>query len=103
MTKTLKKPPKFKSEAAERKFWDTHDTTLYFDAAKTLRATLIYFLKSLKRFRCRGILPRKQRVNKKKRSNPAQDVYVLTPDEITSEFEGVSCGFSRNAYLGSSK
>ena len=39
MTKTLKKPPKFKSEAAEREFWATHDTTPYFDAAKTFRAT----------------------------------------------------------------
>ena len=39
MTKMLKKPPKFKSEAAEREFWAQHDTTPYFDAAKTLRAT----------------------------------------------------------------
>jgi predicted DNA binding CopG/RHH family protein len=35
MNKPLKKIPKFRSEAAERKFWATHDTTDYFDAAKT--------------------------------------------------------------------
>lgn len=39
MTTTLKKPPRFKNEAAEREFWATHDTTPYFDSAKTLRAT----------------------------------------------------------------
>ncbi|MGH8598057.1 MAG: BrnA antitoxin family protein [Gammaproteobacteria bacterium] len=39
MTKKLKKPPQFKSEAAEREFWATHDTTAYFDSAKTIRAT----------------------------------------------------------------
>ena len=26
--------PKFRSEAAERKFWETHDTTPYFDWSK---------------------------------------------------------------------
>lgn len=35
MNKPLKKIPKFRSEAAERRFWATHDTTEYFDAAKT--------------------------------------------------------------------
>ncbi len=31
MNKRLKKIPTFKSEAEERKFWDTHDTIDYFD------------------------------------------------------------------------
>jgi hypothetical protein len=31
MTKRLKPVPKLRSETAERKFWDKHDTTLYLD------------------------------------------------------------------------
>ena len=38
MNKKLKRVPAFKSEAAERRFWQTHDTTDYFDAAKSVRA-----------------------------------------------------------------
>ena len=38
MSKKLKQIPKFKSEAEERKFWETHDTTEYFDDAKMVRA-----------------------------------------------------------------
>jgi predicted DNA binding CopG/RHH family protein len=38
MTKKLKRTPRFKSEAAERRFWRTHDTTEYFDPAKSVRA-----------------------------------------------------------------
>ena len=37
MRKTLKRIPAFKSEAAERRFWQTHDTTGYFDEAKSTR------------------------------------------------------------------
>ena len=37
MSKKLKAIPKFKSEAEERRFWETHDTTEYFDSAKTAR------------------------------------------------------------------
>lgn len=36
MTKKLKKRPRFASEAEEREFWATHDTTPYFDAATTV-------------------------------------------------------------------
>ena len=38
MSKNLKASPKFKSEAEERRFWDTHDTTEYFDSTKMVRA-----------------------------------------------------------------
>jgi len=31
MAKSLKPVPKFRSEAAERRFWETHDTTTYMD------------------------------------------------------------------------
>ncbi len=38
MSKKLKVIPKFKSEAEERRFWETHDTTEYFDSIKMVRA-----------------------------------------------------------------
>jgi len=38
MEKKLKAIPKFKSEAEERRFWETHDTTGYFDSTKMVRA-----------------------------------------------------------------
>ena len=31
MSKKIKPIPKFKNEDEERNFWDTHDTTEYFD------------------------------------------------------------------------
>ncbi|MBI5193624.1 MAG: BrnA antitoxin family protein [Nitrospirae bacterium] len=39
MTKKLKPVPKFRSEAEERKFWETHDSTEYFDWSKSVTAT----------------------------------------------------------------
>jgi predicted DNA binding CopG/RHH family protein len=38
MKTKLKRAPKFKSEAEEREFWETHDTTEYFDSSKMVRA-----------------------------------------------------------------
>lgn len=32
----IKKIPQFKSEAIERRFWQTHDTTEYFDVTRPL-------------------------------------------------------------------
>ena len=40
MSKQLKKIPKFKNEDAERKFWDTHDTTDYIDWSKAVQIKL---------------------------------------------------------------
>jgi predicted DNA binding CopG/RHH family protein len=37
MNNRLKRVPAFKSEAAERRFWQTHGATGYFDAAKSAR------------------------------------------------------------------
>lgn len=37
---TPKSVPKFRSEAAERKFWETHDSTDYVDWSKAERAQL---------------------------------------------------------------
>lgn len=34
MKRTFKKIPKFKSENAEARFWDTHDSTEYIDWSK---------------------------------------------------------------------
>jgi hypothetical protein len=36
-TKVLKKIPKFKNEDEERDFWDTHDSSDYFDWSKAKR------------------------------------------------------------------
>lgn len=36
MSKQLKRMPAFGSEVEERKFWQTHDTTEYFDASKSI-------------------------------------------------------------------
>ncbi len=40
MKKKLKPVPKFRSEAEERRFWETHDTTDYVDWSKARRAQL---------------------------------------------------------------
>jgi len=38
MNKKLKTVPKFRTEAAERAFWESHDTADYFDLSKAQRA-----------------------------------------------------------------
>ncbi len=40
MSKPAKKLPKFASEAEERAFWETHDSTDYVDWSKAQRAVL---------------------------------------------------------------
>lgn len=40
MKKQLKPIPKFKNEEEEANFWDTHDTTDYFDWSKALKGPL---------------------------------------------------------------
>jgi predicted DNA binding CopG/RHH family protein len=40
MKKRLKAVPKFKKEQDEREFWHTHDTTDYFDFAKSNRVEI---------------------------------------------------------------
>lgn len=37
MPKKLKRVPKFANEAAERAFWESHDTADYFDLSKARR------------------------------------------------------------------
>ncbi len=37
--KRLKKIPKFSSEDQERRFWQTHDTTDYFDYSKAVKVS----------------------------------------------------------------
>lgn len=37
MSSKLKSIPKFKSEEEERRFWETHDTTEFFDSTKMVR------------------------------------------------------------------
>jgi predicted DNA binding CopG/RHH family protein len=38
MAKALKPAPKFRSEAEERKFWETHDSTAYLDWSRAMPA-----------------------------------------------------------------
>ncbi|MGN2390862.1 type II toxin-antitoxin system BrnA family antitoxin [Pelomicrobium sp. G1] len=38
MKRKLKAQPRFRSEAAERKFWESHDSTEYVDWSKAERA-----------------------------------------------------------------
>ncbi len=40
MSRRLKPIPHFRSEAEERKFWETHDSTEYVDWSKARRARL---------------------------------------------------------------
>jgi predicted DNA binding CopG/RHH family protein len=40
MNKKFKTVPQFRSEAEERKFWQTHDTAEYFDLSKAQRVRL---------------------------------------------------------------
>jgi predicted DNA binding CopG/RHH family protein len=40
MKKRIKTTPKFKREAEEREFWNTHDTTEYFDFSKANRIAI---------------------------------------------------------------
>jgi len=40
MSRKLKPVPSFRTEAAERKFWLTHDTTDYFDQSKSARVVM---------------------------------------------------------------
>jgi len=40
MNKKLKTVPKFRSEAEERAFWESHDTADYFDLSKAQRVRL---------------------------------------------------------------
>lgn len=46
--KPKKRIPKFRSEAEERRFWATHDSTEYLDWSKAKRVTLRGFLKGMK-------------------------------------------------------
>lgn len=39
MPKKYKSVPRFKNEAEERKFWETHDTSDYFDLSKAQRVS----------------------------------------------------------------
>ena len=40
MNKAVRPVPRFKKEQDERKFWNTHDTTEYFDFARSNRVEI---------------------------------------------------------------
>jgi len=46
--KNLKKTPPFKSEHEEREFWETHDTTEFFDISKAKKVVFPNLKKTTK-------------------------------------------------------
>jgi predicted DNA binding CopG/RHH family protein len=48
MIKTGKQVPKFQSEAQERDFWSSHDSTAYIDWKKAKRVTLSHLKPSVR-------------------------------------------------------
>ena len=47
--KTTKTIPTFKNESEEKAFWDTHDTTEYFDTSKVKKVRFPNLKKTTKR------------------------------------------------------
>ena len=72
----LKKIPEFKSEAEERKFWESHDSADYVDWGKAEKATLANLKPSTKTISLRlpeGLLER-IKVEANKRDMPYQSL-----------------------------
>jgi predicted DNA binding CopG/RHH family protein len=73
---TLKKKPKFKNEADERKFWESHDSTEYVDWGKAEKATFASLKPSTKTISLRlpeGLLDR-IKIEANKRDMPYQSL-----------------------------
>lgn len=83
MSKKLKTVPKFKSEAEERKFWETHDTTDYFDWSKAEKARFPNLKLSTQSISIRlpvGLLER-IKIEANKRDVPYQSLIKVWLDE----------------------
>lgn len=77
--------PKFRSEAAERKFWETHDSTGYVDWSKAERARLPNLKPSTQTISLRiplGLLER-IKVEANKRDVPYQSLIKIWLSEKT--------------------
>lgn len=77
--------PKFRSEAAERKFWETHDSTEYVDWSKAERARLPNLKPSTQTISLRiplGLLER-IKVEANKRDVPYQSLIKIWLTEKT--------------------
>lgn len=83
MIKKLKTVPKFKSEAEERKFWETHDTTDYLDWSKAEKARFPNLKLSTQSISIRlpiGLLER-IKIEANKRDVPYQSLIKVWLDE----------------------
>jgi predicted DNA binding CopG/RHH family protein len=83
MPKTLKKVPRFHTEAEERAFWESHDTADYFDLSKARRVTFPNLKLSTKAISLRlpeGTLDR-IKVAANKRDMPYQSLIKYWLDE----------------------
>ncbi len=82
---TIKRVPKFRSEAAERKFWETHDSTGYVDWSMAERARLPNLKPSTQTISLRiplGLLER-IKVEANKRDVPYQSLIKIWLTEKT--------------------
>lgn len=90
MKKTLKKIPHFKSEAAERRFWQTHDSTQYIDWSKAQSVSFPNLKPSVKTISLR--LPESTLANLRaianKKDIPYQSlIKVMLTEKIKSEMK----------------
>ncbi len=94
MKKTIiktKKIPKFKSENAERAFWEKHDVIDYFDTSKVIRGALTSLKPSTKTISLRLPLGLLERIKMMANSNdvPYQSLMkMLLADAVRREMNG---------------
>lgn len=87
MKKSLKKIPSFKSESAERVFWDTHDSTEYVDWRKAKRVRFPNLTPSTETISLRlpQMMLEKIKVMAQKRDVPYQSFIKVMLDRTISE------------------
>ncbi|HEX7531683.1 MAG TPA: BrnA antitoxin family protein [Methyloceanibacter sp.] len=88
MKKKLKQVPRFRTEAEERAFWESHDTADYFDLSKAVRVqfpNLKFSTKSISLRLPQGLLDR-IKVAANKRDVPYQSlIKVWLAEKVDAE------------------
>lgn len=99
MSRKLKVIPEFKSEAAERAFWGTHDSTDYVDWDKARRVSFPNLKASTKSISLRLPEPLLDRIRAQanKMDVPYQSLMKMWLSEKASESEGARRTKSGNA------
>ena len=87
MSKKLKTVPKFRNEAEERRFWETHDSTDYVDWSKAKRVRLPNLKPSTKSISLRlpVLLLERIKIAANKRDIPYQSLIKTWLAEKTDE------------------